>query len=102
MRLVRRFPFLTLAVVTLLIGGVWHAVHLDTGTPLGHALLQVVSVLGAPFIWGQRYAAHALGPGAVARIAGFILGLMPYMLWEVLLATYRARRARRMKAAVAD
>jgi len=91
MRLVLRFPFLALAALTLVVGGAWHAAHVSPATRYGHALTVFASVLGAPFIVAQRVASSALGPGVVARVAGFLLGVMPYVLCELALMALRAR-----------
>ena len=92
MNVARRLPFLALALVTLAIGGAWHAAHVGQDHALGRALFVFVSVLGAPFIWAQRFAGRAFGPGSMARVAGFLIGLAPYVLGEIVLRVYRRRR----------
>jgi hypothetical protein len=92
MRVVRSWPFLSLAAVTLVIGVLWHlgGVGRDDGT-LGRILFGIVSVLGAPFIGAQRLS-RALGDTPVRPWVALLLGLAPYVIGDLLF------RRRRMKA----
>ena len=88
--LVRRWPFVTLAIFTLALGVVWHAV--GDGTRSGIAFT-IVSIVGAPFIAAMQWATRGLGMSPpFSQIAGFILGLTPYLIAEVVLRVVRARR----------
>jgi hypothetical protein len=90
---IRRWPFLSLAVATLTVGGAWHAAHIQSTHGFGRVLYVLVLIIGAPFIWGQRTAAQLLGHGPLAPIVGFLLGVAPYVVLE--LERYRRRVARR-------
>lgn len=87
---VRRWPFVTLAIFTLVLGAVWHA--LGGGARSGVAFT-IVSIVGAPFIAAMRWATRGLGMSPpFSQVAGFILGLTPYLIAEVVLRVVRARR----------
>jgi hypothetical protein len=89
-RLVRRWPFITLAVLTLIVGAVWHA---TTGGARSGIVFTVVSLLGAPFIAAMRWARQLIGwSPPYTQLLGFLLGLAPYVLAEFALRFVRARR----------
>jgi hypothetical protein len=91
MKLVRSWPFLTLAVVTLAVGVLWHlaGVARDDGV-LGRLLFGAVSVLGAPFIAAQRLS-RTLGDTPLRPAIALLLGLAPYVLADLLLRRRRLR-----------
>ena len=96
MKLVRSWPFLTLAAATLVIGVLWHlgGISRDDGT-LGRVLFAIVSVLGAPFIAAQRLS-RMLGDLPLRPLIALLLGLAPYVVADLLL---RSRRTRTRTAA---
>ena len=91
MKIIRSWPFLTLAVITLLVGVAWHlgGVGKDDGA-LGRGLFAIVSVLGAPFIAAQRLA-RMLGDSPFRPWVALIVGLAPYVIADLL---WRRRRPR--------
>ena len=91
MKLVRSWPFLTLAVVTLVVGVLWHlaGVARDDGV-LARLLFGAVSVLGAPFIAAQRLS-RTLGDTPLRPAIALLLGLAPYVLADLLLRRRRLR-----------
>lgn len=92
MRLIRRWPFLTLAALTLVVGGSWHAT--TDGSRSGF-VFTLVSVLGAPFIAAMRWAIRNVGwSPPYTQLAGFLLGVAPYVVADFVLNALRARRAR--------
>lgn len=96
MKVVRSWPFLTLAVATLVVGVLWHlgGIGRDDGIP-GRVLFGIVSVLGAPFIAAQRLS-RSLGDMPLRPLIALLLGLLPYVLADLLL---RRRRMRTRAAA---
>ena len=92
MNFVRRWPFLILAVITLLVGGLWHA---TTDGARSGIVFTIVSTLGAVFIAGMRLARQMVGwSPPYTQLLGFLLGLAPYVLADLVLRIIRARRAR--------
>ena len=91
MKVVRSWPFLSLAVVTLVVGVLWHlgGVGRDDGT-MGRVLFGIVSVLGAPFIAAQRVS-RSLGDMPLRPLIVLLLGLLPYLLADILLRRRRMR-----------
>ena len=91
MKTIRSWPFLTLAVVTLLVGVAWHLAGIgkDDGA-IGRGLFAIVSVLGAPFIGAQRLA-RMLGDSPLRPWVALIVGLAPYVIADLL---WRRRRPR--------
>ena len=95
----RSWPFLSLAAVTLLVGVAWHLSGMtrDNGT-LGRAVFGFVSVLGAPFIGSMRLAGRLLGSSPARPIVALLLGLLPYLIADLLLRRRRATSAGRSAA----
>ena len=93
MRVIRLWPFLSLAVVTLLAGVAWHLAGIgkDDGA-LGRGLFAVVSVLGAPFIAAQRLA-RTLGESPFRPWVALFVGIAPYVIADLLLRRRRNARA---------
>ena len=93
MKIIRSWPFITLSVVTLLVGVAWHLAGIgkDDGA-LGRGLFAVVSVLGAPFILAQRLA-RTLGESPFRPWVALIVGLAPYVIADLLLRRRRNARA---------
>ena len=91
MKIIRSWPFLTIAVVTLLVGVAWHLAGIgkDDGA-LGRGLFAIVSVLGASFIGAQRLAS-TLGDSPLRPWVALIVGLAPYVIADLL---WRRRRPR--------
>jgi hypothetical protein len=91
MKVVRSWPFLTLAVITLAVGVLWHLAGIgrDDGV-LGRLLFGVVSVLGAPFIAAQRLS-RTLGDTPLRPAIALLLGLAPYVFADLLLRRRRLR-----------
>ncbi len=89
MKLVRAWPFMTLAAVTILIGIAWHAAGAarDDGG-IGQAMFAIVSIIGAPFIAAQRLS-RELGTSPLRPVVALLLGLAPYLIADLVL---RARR----------
>jgi hypothetical protein len=90
MRFVRSRPFLCLAVVTILIGVLWHSPIIGSGATRD-ALAGVVSVIGAPFIGAMRLSTSLLDGSRLTPLLGLVLGIAPYLLADWLLARYRHR-----------
>ncbi len=88
-RFVQRQPFVCLAIVTIAIGAAWHAL----GPELRGSSAPVMNVVGAPFIASKRLARQLAGASAVTPLLGTLLGLVPYVLADWLLARARMRRA---------
>lgn len=90
MRFISRWPFLTVAAATLVIGGLW---HWTTDGSRSGVVFWIVSVLGAPFIAAMRWATRAVGwSPPYTQLVGFVLGLVPYVVAELLLKAVRRRR----------
>jgi hypothetical protein len=92
-RFVRQRPFLTLALVTLAVGAVWHlsGLNQDQG-PLGSAVFAIAYVLGTPFILAMRLAGSVVSHPALRGVLGFILGLLPYLAADEALRRRRLRK----------
>lgn len=90
MKLVRRWPFLTLAGITLVIGVLWHVARARPDLAgVASATFALVSVIGAPFIAAMRLATATLGDSRLTPLVGLLLGLAPYVAADWL---YRRRR----------
>ena len=85
---IRRRPFLCLAVVTIAIGAAWHALGPELRAPTA----PLMNVIGAPFIAGMRMS-RELGSSPLRPLVGPLLGFIPYLLADWLLARARTRRA---------
>ena len=96
MKVVRSWPFLSLAVVTLIVGVLWHlgGIGRDDGA-LGRVLFGIVSILGAPFIGAQRLS-RSLGDTPLRPWIALILGIAPYVIADLLV---RRRRTNARTAA---
>ena len=94
MRLIRARPFLCLAVVTILLGVLWHSPLIGSGDTRA-ALTGVMTVVGAPFIFAMRLFTSLLGSSKLAPLLGLLFGLTPYVLLDWLLAKYRAHSSAR-------
>ena len=80
---------MTLAVVTLAVGGIW---HWTTDGSRSGLVFTLVSILGAPFIAAMRFAVRTIGwSPPYTQLVGFIVGLAPYILAEALLRLWRHR-----------
>lgn len=91
MRFVRRRPFTCLAILTLILGALWHLPILPVETRV--AGTPVVSVIGAPFIGAMRASRSVLGSSPVSPLAGTLLGVAPYLLADWFLARRRRQAA---------
>jgi hypothetical protein len=85
---VRRRPFLCLAIVTIVIGAVWHALSPE----LRATSAPVMGVIGAPFIGAMRLSRGLVGSSPMTPLLGTLIGLAPYLLADWLLARVRRRR----------
>lgn len=93
MKLLRRHPFVLLAVVTISLGALWHSRLLGPDTR--ESVEPAMQVIGAPFIASMRLATRWFGRSAVTPIAGLILGLLPYVGADWLLRWRRLRLTNR-------
>jgi len=91
MKLLRHHPFVLLAVMTVLLGALWHSRLLGPDTR--ESVKPAMQVIGAPFIASMRLATRWFGESAVSPIVGLILGLLPYLGADWLLRWRRLRRA---------
>ena len=94
MKLIRGWPFLTLAAFTLAVGVAWHLSGVGKGgTPLGVAFYWFAAVLGAPFVAAQKTATALVAAKSLRPLVGLVLGLAPYVAADVWL-----RRRRRIES----
>ena len=93
MKFLKARPFLVLAVFTVAIGFAWHASGLKGNEgPWQYALYIAVYIIGFPFITAVRWLTHLIGNPAVAGSLGLLIGLIPYLIADVILRRARARR----------
>lgn len=78
MRLVKRHPFVVLAIVTIAIGALWHSTILPAS--VREPLSPVVTAIGYPFISAMRFVNRNITPSAWSPVIGTLLGLAPYVL----------------------
>lgn len=91
MKVVRSWPFLTLAALTIVVGILWHVGGVDRDDGMaGRILFGVVSVLGAPFIAAQRLS-RSLADMPLRPLIALLLGVAPYLLADLLLRRRRMR-----------
>jgi hypothetical protein len=88
-RFLRRHPFLCLAILTMVIGMLWHAPLLPMDVRV--STMPVVKAIGAPFIAGMRLARSLVGANAFTPLLGTALGFAPYLIADWLLAWTRRR-----------
>lgn len=93
MKLLRNHPFLLLAVVTVIIGAIWHSPLI--GASARPSLAPVVEIIGAPFIASMRFVNRTVGPSPLAPLLGTALALVPYLLADFALRRWRLQRDRR-------
>jgi hypothetical protein len=94
--LIRKRPFLVLALVTLVVGAVWHLSGLDPNDgPVAFALFALSYVLGMPFIMAMRLVGSVVSHPVLRGLLGFALGMLPY------LAADEAVRRRRLRKRIA-
>jgi hypothetical protein len=92
-RFVRQRPFLTLALITLAVGAVWHlsGLNRDQGL-LGSAVFGIAYVLGLPFILAMRLVGAVVSHPAIRGMLGFVLGILPYLAADEALRRRRLRK----------
>ncbi|HJU64436.1 MAG TPA: hypothetical protein VJ596_02105 [Gemmatimonadaceae bacterium] len=91
MKLLRHHPFLLVALLTLLLGAIWHSSLIaESARP---SLRPVMTIIGAPFIASMRLVNGALGPSPVTSLLATALALVPYLLADLLLRRWRLRKA---------
>ena len=95
MKLFRDHPFMLLAVFTVMVGGLYHASGIDRNTPVGSVLYGATYALGFIFINATRFANALTENRAVAGVISLALGILPYLLGDILLRRRRAARAAR-------
>lgn len=78
MRFLKRHPFAVLAVLTILIGVLWHSTVLPAS--IRPALSPLVTVLGYPFVSAMRFVNRNMTPSALTPVLGTAIGLAPYLL----------------------
>jgi len=90
MKVIKSWPFLTLAAFTLIVGVAWHAlgVNRDSGPP-GAAFFWFAYILGAPFIGAMTLMTRVVGVPSVRPLLGLIIGLAPYLAADLLLRQRR-------------
>jgi hypothetical protein len=92
---VRRRPFLTLALITLAVGAVWHLSGLNAEEgPLGSAMFAIAYVLGMPFILAMRLVGSVVTHPALRGVLGFVLGMLPYLAADEVVRRRRLRKQR--------
>jgi hypothetical protein len=92
-KLVRAWPFLSLAAFTLVVGVVWHLSGVGHGSSfLGVAFYWFAIGLGAPFVAAQKAAAVLVSAGKLRPLVGLVLGLTPYLIADLWLRRRRASR----------
>jgi hypothetical protein len=93
-RFVRQRPFLTLALVTLAVGAVWHLSGLNENQgPLGAAMFALAYVLGLPFILAMRLVGSVVTQPALRGVLGFVLGILPYLAADEVVRRRRLRKS---------
>jgi hypothetical protein len=97
MKLLRNHPFLLLAVVTVIIGAIWHSPVIDASTR--PSLTPVVEIIGAPFIASMRFVNRTFGPSRVTPLLGTALALAPYLLADLAVRRWRLQREKRAEGA---
>lgn len=87
----RRNPFFILAALTIVFGVVWHSPLI--GADARPTLQPVFTVVGFPFITAMRLVNRMIGGSPLTPLAGLLLGLVPYVIADVIW-----RRVRRSTA----
>lgn len=85
----RTRPFLSVALVTLLLGGAYHVIGIDRSTTPGAIAYGVTYTLGFVFISATRLVRAVIDNRAVAGILSLAIGLTPYLLADWLLRRRR-------------
>lgn len=78
----RRNPFLILATLTIVFGVVWHSPLI--GADARPTLQPVFTVVGFPFITAMRLVNRMIGGSPLTPLAGLLLGLVPYVIADMI------------------